>query len=202
MSQRPPATRPIGLRIELRDIDPLVWRRIVVSSQWTLASLHHYLQWVMGWQDSHAHEFRANGRVIAPAWWIEEVSFDSDTSNYADERRASVAALATELGIGGEFEYVYDMGDDWTHRVIVEPPPERWSTLELPLPVCTAGESACPPEDIGGPHGYENFLAALRDPRDDSHEAMLRWIGGVFDPRGFDLNRINRDWAGAKRRRS
>ena len=108
MSQRPPATRPIGLRIELRDIDPLVWRRVVVSSQWTLASLHHYLQWVMGWQDSHAHEFRANGRVIAPAWWIEEVSFDSDTSSYADERRASVAALATELGIGGEFEYVYD----------------------------------------------------------------------------------------------
>jgi hypothetical protein len=30
---------------------------------------------------------------------------------------------------------------------------------------------------------------------------MTRWIGGVFDPKGFDLNWINRDWKGAKRRR-
>jgi hypothetical protein len=26
---------------------------------------------------------------------------------------------------------------------------------------------------------------------------MVRWIGGVFDPKGFDLNRLNRDWKGA-----
>jgi hypothetical protein len=29
----------------------------------------------------------------------------------------------------------------------------------------------------------------------------MRWIGGVFDPVGFDLNRINRDFKGAKTRR-
>ena len=50
--QRP---RPITLRIELLDVVPLVWRRVLVSNQWTLASLHGYLQWVMGWTDSHAH---------------------------------------------------------------------------------------------------------------------------------------------------
>jgi hypothetical protein len=202
MPPRPPPPRPIGLRIELRDIDPLIWRRTVVSSHWTLAGLHHYLQWVMGWQDSHAHEFRVGDRVIAPDWWIEEIGLDADTSKYADERRVSVAALASELGIGGEFEYAYDMGDGWTHRVIIETPPERWSRLELPLPACTAGENACPPEDVGGPHAYVDFLAALLDPRNESHLQMLRWVAGVFDPRGFDLNRINRDWAAAKRRRS
>jgi hypothetical protein len=31
---------------------------------------------------------------------------------------------------------------------------------------------------------------------------MIRWIGGVFDPKGFDLNRLNREWKGAKRRNS
>jgi hypothetical protein len=31
----------------------------------------------------------------------------------------SVAAVATELGLGGEFEYRYDMGDDWRHRIVI-----------------------------------------------------------------------------------
>lgn len=39
------------------------------------------------------------------------------------------------------------------------------------------------------------------DSKDEEHEDIVRWIGGVFDPKGFDLNRINRDWKGAKRSR-
>ena len=64
-----------------------------------------------------------------------------------------------------------------------------------------AGENACPPEDVGGPQGYAHFLDILGDRQHEQHEDMVRWIGGVFDPKGFDLNRINRDWTGAKRRR-
>ena len=64
-----------------------------------------------------------------------------------------------------------------------------------------AGENACPPEDVGGPHGYTLFLEILADRQHERHEDMVRWIGGVFDPKGFDLNRINRDWKSAKRRR-
>jgi hypothetical protein len=93
------------------------------------------------------------------------------------------------------------MGDDWRHRIVVEAPPTAWVENDLPLPACTAGENACPPEDIGGPPGYEQFLASLADKASEDHIDMLRWSGGVFDPRGFDLNRINRDWRTAKRRR-
>lgn len=32
---------------------------------------------------------------------------------------------------------------------------------------------------------------------DEDHATMLTWIGGVFDPRGFDLNHLNREWRGA-----
>ncbi len=53
----PPKPQPVALRIELLDIAPLIWRRVLVSNQWTLGSLHNYLQWVMGWMDTHAHEF-------------------------------------------------------------------------------------------------------------------------------------------------
>ncbi|MCB1624075.1 MAG: plasmid pRiA4b ORF-3 family protein, partial [Pseudomonadales bacterium] len=71
----------------------------------------------------------------------------------------------------------------------------------VPLPTCVAGENACPPENVGGPHGYAQFLEILADRRHEEHEEMARWIGGVFDPKGFDLNRVNRDWKNAKPRR-
>ena len=83
----PPKRHPVALRVELHEVEPLVWRRVLVSNQWTLASLHHYLQWVMGWTDSHAHEFVVGEGRVAPDWWIQEVGPDSDSGSYRDERR-------------------------------------------------------------------------------------------------------------------
>jgi hypothetical protein len=162
-----------------------------------MSTLHDYVQWVMGWQDTHAHEFRIGDRVVAPDWWIKEIGLDRDTGNDRDERRVKVATMVSESAAMGEFEYAYDMGDGWRHRVVVE------ASIDTParefdrLPLCTAGENACPPDDVGGPHGYARFLAVLADPKDEDHTTMLTWIGGVFDPRGFDLNHLNREWRGA-----
>jgi hypothetical protein len=162
--------------------------------------LHHYLQWVLGWTDSHAHEFEVGDGLIAPDWWIQEAGSEEEADRYRDERRVSVAAVVSELGIRGEFTYRYDMGDGWEHRIVIESPPA--STLSDPrLPVCIAGENACPPEDVGGPHGYEMFLDILGIRGHAQHEDMVRWIGGVFDPKGFDLIRLNRDWKAPKRSR-
>lgn len=197
----PPKARPVALCIELLDVTPRVWRRVLVPNHWTLASLHVYLQWVIGWTDSHAHEFEVGDGLVAPAWWIEESRGFADVGEYRDERKVSVAAVASELGARGEFEYRYDMGDGWRHRIAIESPPPLVQMSDLPLPLCFAGENACPPEDVGGPPGYEMFLQALGDRADEQHEDMLRWIGGAFDPKGFDLNRINRDYRGAKNRR-
>jgi hypothetical protein len=194
---KPPTPKAVALRIELLEVVPLVWRRVLVPDQWTLASLHHYLQWVIGWTDSHAHEFGVGAGLLAPDWWIREAGSDEEVSRYRDERRVSVAAVASELGARGEFEYRYDMGDGWEHRIVIESSTIR----DPPLPICVAGENACPPEDVGGPHGYAEFLEILGDRQHERHDDMVRWIGGVFDPKGFDLNRINRDWKGAKRRR-
>lgn len=195
----PPKSQPVALRIELQEITPLVWRRIVISNQWTFAALHNYLQWVMGWQDSHAHEFRVGERCIAPDWWIQEIELDGAEQSYQDERRVSIAAIARELGVGGEFEYCYDMGDGWVHRILIERVPAPWAELELRTPACTAGENACPPEDVGGSHGYEHFLECISDRAHPEYADTLRWIGGVFDPKGLDLNSLNRDWKPGRR---
>jgi hypothetical protein len=95
---RPPRAKAVPLRIELLEVAPLVWRRVLVPDHWTLASLHQYLQWVMGWTDSHAHEFEVGEGLVAPDWWIEEAGSEEDASRYRDERRVSVAAVLSELG--------------------------------------------------------------------------------------------------------
>jgi hypothetical protein len=57
--------------------------------------------------------------------------------------------------------------------------------------VCLAGENACPPEDCGGPYGYEEFLEVINDPKNEEHDAMLEWCGGSFDRTAFDLAEVN-----------
>lgn len=61
------------------------------------------------------------------------------------------------------------------------------------LPLCVAGENACPPEDVSGPHGYAEFPVTKPNALHPEHASMLRWAGGAFDPRDLDLNRINRE---------
>jgi hypothetical protein len=53
-------------------------------------------------------------------------------------------------------------------------------------PRCTAGANACPPEDVGGPPGFFEFVNAIADPSHDEHDQMLEWVGGAYDPAAFD----------------
>lgn len=54
------------------------------------------------------------------------------------------------------------------------------------------GARACPPEDVGGPRGYEAFLDTLSDDPDSEQAARYRnWIGPGFDAELFDLRAAN-----------
>ncbi len=58
---------------------------------------------------------------------------------------------------------------------------------------CLAGRRNCPPEDVGGTGGYEDFLAAYLDPAHEDHRRYRDWLGDGFDPDAFDLATINTD---------
>ena len=44
-------------------------------------------------------------------------------------------------------------------------------------PRCVKGRRGCPPEDCGGPWGYQDFLEAVKNPEHSEHEEMLEWAG-------------------------
>lgn len=168
------------LLVSLRWVEPTIWRRVLVPSDFFFAALHRILNEAMGWEDTHLHAFTFGDQRIG----IPDPDFFEEV---LDERHHSLASLG--VGKGQRFVYRYDWGDDWEHDVLVEkvlpaPGSER-------VPTCTAGARSCPPEDVGGPPGYFEFVAAIRDPNHPEHRTMREWLGGTFDPEGFDLGAAN-----------
>jgi len=166
------------LKIELLDVAPAVWRRIVVPETIKLPRLHQVFQAAFGWTNSHLHEF-----VIGGVRYSEPDPDFEDELEHVDERGV---LLHKALGIDARcFDYVYDFGDDWHHVVLVE---DQHIDAKPPTSIrCIGGENACPPEDVGGAFRYAEFLAAIEDPDHEGHEAYREWSGGRFDPRAFDL---------------
>jgi Plasmid pRiA4b ORF-3-like protein len=170
------------LHVELEDIEPRIWRRILVPGSIKLPQLHDLLQLVMGWTDSHLHSFEFGKKVFSSR------QAELEELNMLDEAKHTLeSVLGDSLR---EFVYEYDFGDSWRHLIqvkLVAKPNTEWF-----YPLCVAGERATPPDDVGGAPGYMEFLDAIKNPKHPEHESMLIWIGGAFDPEGFDLNTINR----------
>jgi pRiA4b ORF-3-like protein len=184
-------SRIFQLKVQLREVRPPVWRRVLVPGEVSLAELHAVVQVAMGWTNSHLHEFEVAGARYGmpdPDWDLDDV---------ADEARVRLSGVA---GQGSRLRYAYDFGDGWQHDVIVEKVLSRQPGLRYPC--CVAGRRACPPEDVGGPWGYQEFLAAVSDPGHAEHEQWVEWAGGSFDPADFDLAAVDKAleafaWAGS-----
>lgn len=56
------STRIYQLKIFLREISPMIWRRLLVSEDNTLLALHEVIQLAMGWEGYHLWTFSINGR--------------------------------------------------------------------------------------------------------------------------------------------
>jgi len=142
------------------------------------------LQAAMGWQDYHLHAFRIGG----VEYGVPNPDYEPMGVPLKDDRRATLRSL---VNVGDLLVYEYDFGDGWEHDILVEAVlAPRPRTL---YPRVVDGARACPPEDVGGIPGYEEFVKALRDPRHKAHDSMLEWAGGSFDPEAFDVDAANRE---------
>ncbi len=183
-AKKPAASQRIyQLHVALLDITPVIWRRLWIPGTLKLSKLDRVIQEAFGWTNSHLHEFRVAGE----RYGMTEIDGMDDDEGLQDEKKFTVAKVLKASVT--EFEYEYDFGDGWRHRGVVEgimaaTPYNDW-------PLCLTGENACPPEDVGGSGGFENFVQSMADPEDDDHFENWTWYGGPFDPKGFDVNTTN-----------
>ena len=176
-------------KITLDHIKPPIWRRIQLPSNATFWDLHCALNDAMGWEDAHMHEFRIGGKrnnvqIGVP---MEDNMPWGDDPGLAGWDVPITAHLAEP---GTSCVYLYDFGDDWNHKVLLEAilPAEA----KAKYPRCLAGARACPPEDCGGAPGYQQICSVLANPAeaDEDAEELLDWLGGDFDPEAFDAGKV------------
>lgn len=161
------------LKITLKGVKPPVWRRLLIPSEYTLTQVHEALLTGMGWSGYHLYAFK-----IGRTSYLE---IDDDWPD--DSVDPASVRLGDLVGPGDKFTFQYDFGDGWEHEVVVE---DVLPAAGRSRPVCLAGRRACPPEDVGGPWGYGDFLDAITNPQHQRHAELLDWIGGSFDPDAFD----------------
>ena len=173
--------RRCRLKVTLEGIEPPIWRLIEVGAAETLSKLHELLQAAFGWTNSHLHVFKIGEERIAVPYELEELTEGHIT------RSSRIVTLGHIIDRGfTRFAYEYDFGDGWRHTIEVEEVrPGRDEDDEGLRTRCLDGARACPPEDCGGPDGYERLLEILFDPRHPEFEDMRRWAGG-FEPERFD----------------
>lgn len=182
----------VVLRVTLRDTARPIWRDVLVASSTSLHTLHLTIQAAMGWCDAHLYEFDVDGESIG------EPDPDWDDRAVRPSRGVKLCSLLRR-GVR-RLSYLYDFGDSWRHRIEV-----RREVQLLPGEDCPAllgGLGRCPPEDVGGTGGFEDFLAVMADPGHPEHEETRTWYGGPFDPDDLDLPRITGSLAAIARRRA
>ena len=186
----------LQLKVVLKGISPMIWRRLLVSSESSIADLHYILQIAMGWSDEHLNRFTIHGKHYGVAHsgglWFSD---DPTQVRLSDLR----------LRPREKFLYEYDFTDGWQHQLRVEAityPAER-----ILYPQCIAGKRSAPPEDCGGP---QTFLAkrqhysvgyaldVLSDIREGGAEVLEERYGEVrlleqwLSLERFDLDTVNR----------
>ena len=169
-------------KVTLGETSPVVWRKFLAHNIIELEELHMLIQMTMGWENSHLYFFQIDNKNYSP-----EISA-KETNDIPLEG----ILLADVLGNSKKFNYIYDFGDDWFHEVEITAIHEHDERMQYPI--CIGGENACPPEDCGGPYGFENFKKALAGPDSEEKDELLSWVGGYYNPTTFDPNFVNKNF--------
>lgn len=189
----PDAPTLLTVRAHLVDADPEIWRRLELRGELTLDAVHAHLQVAFGWQNSHLHRFDVPGPGgrVGPYFITGFDAREGDTGTFEVDARLDQVLRAP----GETLRYTYDFGDDWEHLLVLEE--VRPATGDDPEGQCVDGARACPPEDVGGIHRWNELAAALRADPDPSHltgdlQGYADWLDDSdCDPDAFTVGQVD-----------
>ena len=179
------------VRVDLAEMKPPVWRRLVVASDLTMEQFGVVIEASFGWTGYHLHSFDLWVEARASYFHRLLTRYDIEQEGEEGLAEADVQLCQVLVKPGDKVLYTYDFGDNWRHRVRLETVSD-W-TPDAPLAQCVGGRRACPPEDCGGPWGYGMLLSRMGEQHGDDAESDDFWgeLPVDFDPASFDLDEIN-----------
>lgn len=131
------------LRLRIKGVSPMIWRRLLIRSDSSIADLHFCIQIAFGWSDTYLNQFIIYGKPYG-------VYHDGGVS-FSDNPR-KVYLQDFHFRNKEKFIYEYNFFDHWEHEIRLE--------QQLPIdskkiyPCCTGGARAAPIEDCGGPNPF------------------------------------------------
>ncbi|MCB2181623.1 MAG: plasmid pRiA4b ORF-3 family protein [Desulfobulbaceae bacterium] len=171
------------LKVSLVGMKPPIWRIFLIADSVTLRELHEAIQIVMGWTNTHLYEFVAGRKRYGDL----DPDYDEFNTGLIDAGSTKFSAVMRKEK--SKIKYEYDFGDGWMHDLVLEK--KLKFETDQQLPYCLTGRRGCPPEDVGGVWGYQEFLAIYQDEQHPEHNEMVEWAGDYFHPENLDLEEIN-----------
>ncbi|MBR2894914.1 MAG: plasmid pRiA4b ORF-3 family protein [Oscillospiraceae bacterium] len=164
-------------------------RTLILPVDLNLYQLHRVLQGAFEWQDHHLYQFVLEtdregrpSKIAAPPVPDE---WNADGIVRLDSTEVTIKDV---LSVHSEFYYEYDFGDGWTHTIKLN---RFIENCDVPYPHCIAAMGDSPMEDCGGPCGFEDTMAILKQPNHPDYEDVCRWVRGtLWQP--LDVDIINR----------
>lgn len=180
----------IKIKIALQDLPHKCERTLLIPENVTMLQIHFLIQESFGWENAHLFEFvdkkwKSTIRAGVP----DDLDMDFGFAKITDASKANLKHIFVEQNNAKAFWYWYDFGDDWWHRISFLKLTKKDLNSYEGIPVCIKAQGKCPPEDVGGPWGYVNFLDIVRDKEHPEHNEIKEWYG--YDDEAFDVNEVD-----------
>jgi Plasmid pRiA4b ORF-3-like protein len=185
----PDQNRVLELKIWIRGVRPIIWRRVRVPSTLSLSRLHLVIQVCFGWRGHSTHLFQKGKLWIGPAG----LGFEETRFPFEDEEQVACGGVFSRPG--QYIDYHYDFSSQWVVRIRLEPHATDSLEESFAGPLCLAGEWASPPEGISGPSAFRHAIQLLGFPDHIDFEDARQVLGPQSRRREFAPERINRKLA-------
>ena len=181
MKARTPRSECIQFRLAVKDVQPEIWRELVVPPDISLETLHSIVQVLMGWEKKHLYAF-----VINKKRYMSVSDVDDGPGAKAHSTQAT---LSRALAGTGDILYEYDFGDDW--HVVLSRQPRDTGFAPSQAAQCIRGSRRGPVEDSGGSRGYMEKSRIYTNPHHKQYAQVRKLFGSDFNAEALDLAKIN-----------
>ena len=167
--------------IRMTDVEPVVWREVMIPYGATFQRLHFIIQRVTNFQSwmkgREIHFFEVslpeeNMIVTDDPFAYEKFKRRKKSSAGATVRQPQTLKIDVFLEKYGKLHYTYDFGDDWRFDIVLD---EIVDDYHFGYPLLIAGSGEAPPEDSGGPPGFAEFLKIIADDKHPEQSERLFW---------------------------